>query len=53
MPQAEFEPAIPASERPQTHALERAASGLDIQLLFTVYSYDTRTVQVVNYVDQL
>jgi hypothetical protein len=27
MPPAEFEPTIPASERPQTHALERAATG--------------------------
>jgi hypothetical protein len=26
MPQAEFEPAIPGSERPQTHALDRAAT---------------------------
>ena len=28
MPPAGFEPAIPASERPQTHALDRAASGI-------------------------
>jgi hypothetical protein len=27
MPQAEFEPTIPASERPQTHALDSAAAG--------------------------
>jgi len=27
MPPAEFEPAIPASERPQTQALDRAATG--------------------------
>jgi len=27
MPQAEFEPVIPASERSQTHALDRAATG--------------------------
>jgi len=27
MPPAGFESAIPASERPQTHALDRAASG--------------------------
>jgi len=26
MPTAEFEPAIPASERPQTNALDRAAT---------------------------
>jgi len=28
MPPAEFEPAIPASERPQTHDLDRAATGI-------------------------
>jgi hypothetical protein len=28
MPPAGFEPAIPASERPQTHALDRAANGI-------------------------
>jgi len=28
MPPAGFEPAIPASERPQTHALDRAATGM-------------------------
>jgi hypothetical protein len=27
MPPAGFEPTIPASERPQTHALDRAATG--------------------------
>jgi hypothetical protein len=26
---AEFEPAIPANERPQTHELNRAASGIN------------------------
>ena len=28
MPPAEFEPAVPASDRPQTHALGRAAAGI-------------------------
>jgi hypothetical protein len=28
MPLAGFEPAIPASERPQTHALDRAVTGI-------------------------
>ena len=27
MPSVGFEPTIPASERPQTHALDRAATG--------------------------
>jgi len=30
MPPAGFEPAIPASERPQTHALNCAATGIGI-----------------------
>jgi hypothetical protein len=30
MPPAEFEPPIPASERPQTHALDRADTGTGI-----------------------
>ena len=25
---AEFEPSVPASERPKTHALDRAATGI-------------------------
>jgi hypothetical protein len=29
-----LEPAIPASEQPQTHALDRAATGIGGQLLF-------------------
>jgi hypothetical protein len=28
MPPERFEPAIPASERPQTHALDRVATGI-------------------------
>jgi hypothetical protein len=28
MPPVGFEPAIPTSERPQTHAYERAATGI-------------------------
>jgi hypothetical protein len=31
MPQAGFGPTIPASERPQTHALDRAATGIGIK----------------------
>jgi hypothetical protein len=30
MPPTGFEPTIPASERPHTHALDRAATGIDI-----------------------
>jgi len=31
MPLAGFEPGIPASERPQTHVLERVATGIGFQ----------------------
>ena len=31
MPPVGFEPIIPASERPQTHALDRAATGIGIR----------------------
>jgi hypothetical protein len=37
MPQVEFEPAIPASKRPQTHALGRAAAGIG----FTIITLNT------------
>jgi len=30
VPPAGFEPAIPASERPQTHTLDRAATGIGV-----------------------
>jgi len=30
IPPARFEPAIPASERPQAHVLDRAATGIGI-----------------------
>jgi len=37
MPSVGFEPAIPTSERQQTHSLDHAATG--ISLLFTEYCY--------------
>jgi hypothetical protein len=30
MPSVGFEPAIPASERPQTHIIDRAATGIGV-----------------------
>jgi hypothetical protein len=33
MPPAGFEPIIPASERPQTHTLDRAATGIDCSII--------------------
>jgi hypothetical protein len=37
MPPARFEPAIPASERPQTHALHRAPTGLHLFIYLFIY----------------
>ena len=34
MPPAEFEPAIPAGERLQTHALDRSATGIGIHVVY-------------------
>jgi hypothetical protein len=36
MPSVGFEPAIPASERPKTHALDRAATGIGIILYYII-----------------
>jgi hypothetical protein len=33
MPPAEFEIAVPASERPQTHALDRTATGIGMDFI--------------------
>jgi hypothetical protein len=37
MPPAGLEPAIPASERQQTHALERAATGIDNEVNIHIF----------------
>jgi hypothetical protein len=37
MPLAGFEPTIPTSERPQTHAIDRAATGLGYELSIEIY----------------
>jgi hypothetical protein len=37
MPLAGFEPTIPASERPQTHALDRAATAIGPFVLYGTY----------------
>jgi hypothetical protein len=42
-PPAEFEPTIPASERPQTHALDLAATGISI---VTFYVNEIKEVTV-------
>ena len=48
MPPAIFEPAIPASDRPQTYALDRAATGIG----YTKYCYGGHIVyrEVVEHV---
>ena len=38
MPPAGFEPTIPASERPQTQVLDRAATGIGRYMLYIIYS---------------
>ena len=38
MPPARFEPALPASERPQTNALDRAATGISNQCLIVIFA---------------
>jgi hypothetical protein len=39
MPPVRFEPTIPASERPQTHALYRAATVISLYLSYTICSH--------------
>jgi len=40
MAQAGFELAIPVSERPQTHALDRAATGITVKQCLYVRMFD-------------
>jgi len=37
MPPAGFEPSVPANERPQTHAWDRAATGIGFMCILLVY----------------
>jgi len=37
LPPTGFEPTIPASERPETHTLDRMATGIGTHLLITKY----------------
>ena len=46
MPPAGFEPTIPASERPQTHALDRAATGIGQLELFPVFLFSAQYVTI-------
>jgi hypothetical protein len=44
MTPAEFEPVIPASERPQIHDLDRAAIGTGMLLDYFSINYDTSSL---------
>ena len=44
MPPAVFEPTIPASERPQTHALDRATTGIDEGCIICMLKDNTQFV---------
>jgi hypothetical protein len=46
MPPAVFEPAIPASKRPQNHALEHAATGIGWE--YNVPKYEFRLTELQN-----
>ena len=39
MPLAVFEPAIPAGERPQAHALDRSATGIGVFYTYVIKTY--------------
>jgi hypothetical protein len=47
MPPAGFEPTIPASERPQTHSLDRAATGTSRRLLLLSVFLGRRGLNIV------
>jgi hypothetical protein len=45
MPRAEFEPAIPATGRPQTYALDRAATGIGTNSIYVGENTKTSLMQ--------
>jgi hypothetical protein len=51
MPPTDIKPAIPVSERPQTHALYRAATGIDIDLLRKILYVKLFSVFVICYAE--
>jgi len=48
---AEFEPAMSASERLQTHVLDRAATGIDSLCLFNMFQHYCALVSGTSFVD--
>jgi hypothetical protein len=53
MPPAGFEPAIPATKRPQTYALERAATGIDFSKTLDAYNLYNTTGSQCSYYEHL
>jgi len=52
MPKAKFEPAIPASEQPQTNGLDPAVTGMDKesllpQLFYQVFSIHSLSITIL------
>ena len=43
MPLAEFEPAIPVSERPQTHTLDRAVTDMGKYYIYPTHIYEAQS----------
>jgi hypothetical protein len=50
MPPEGFEPAIPASERPQTHALDSAATGIGFSITWSSHKYKKYTRRFGNWI---
>ena len=48
MPPVGFEPTVSAGERPQTHALDRAATGIAILNQYSVEICEIRTLQIMS-----
>jgi hypothetical protein len=46
MPPAEFEPTIPTSERPQTHSLDCAVSGIGDSVIRCVINKETMNIHI-------
>jgi hypothetical protein len=52
MPLMGFEPTIPASERPQTHALDRAATGIGFTLNIVAIN-TVNYIQIITHLDDV
>jgi len=52
MPPVEFEPTLSAGERPQTYALDRAATGTGNATIFAVYEFDSAAFKTVEQISE-